>query len=87
MKEFKLDFFLNKISIVLKDYNKKTDKSYCKKQLFYFRNLIKKLKYIDRKLKNWYIFSYSRKSEMLKSKKYMLALQKNIINRYNKIYN
>nr|UXY87633.1 hypothetical protein CcurKRNrm1_p103 [Cryptomonas curvata] len=84
IKRLCLSSFLNKTSITLKSYNGEKNNLYQKKERFYLKNVKKNLNYVNKKLKKWFVFSYVKKNKMLKTKKYMLTLQKNIINRHDK---
>jgi hypothetical protein len=84
-KNLKLNYFLHELSMILKNYNIDKRESYEKKEKTYSRNLKKILNHVNKKLKKWYIFSYTNDNKMLKTKKYMLRLHKNIIKRHGKI--
>ena len=48
----------------------------------HFKCIKNNLQRLGYKLERWYIFSHNKKSKMVKSKKHMLKLQRNIIKKY-----
>ena len=83
-KLFIIENFFREMLLIVKNQRggKKINKK--KNEKIFMKNIKKNIKLVNKRLKKWYIFSFIKKNKMLKSKKFMLKLQKNIINHYTK---